>query len=1376
MANGNPTGYGPSQMSSQRFSRLLFDGDERTYELWETRFLAHLELRGLSATIKEEPQIGEGEDANALRAADVARNAQAYAELVQVLDNKSLSLVMREAAGDGRKAMKILRGHYAGKGKPRVVSLYCELASLHMQSNETVTEYIVRAETIFASLSGAEENISDGLQIGMVVKGLPDLFKPFVVHVTQTSEELTFSDFKAKLRSYEDTERYKPGDLTEDNVMRAAGTASYQPRGRGRGRRTEPSDVECWKCHQRGHISRTCPYSNSEERRQGRWSGTPRRGRQRDSMACVTGEEPRRGARPTNLHGRGRQERESNREDWPDSSGDNRSYCFALVDGDGPSKGSVNTKGIMVDCGATSHMISDYTKFKTVDKTFKPENHVIELADGTKVSGVAKARGEAEIALMDSKGHKVTALLKNALYIPTFPQDIFSVRAATLNGAELHFKKGDNWMSVSDTTRFNIEVCGKLYYLPTITDENNDELKVCHDIQTWHRILGHCNFEDVSRLENVAEGMKIRGKCDKSSLKCDVCIEGKTVETRNKNADSKATEILALVHTDLCGPMDPTDRDGYRFTLAFTDDYSGMIWTYFLKTKSDTARATEKFLADVAPYGNVKIIRSDNGTEYTGKEFQDLLRKNRISHQTSAPYSPHQNGTAERQWRTLFDMGRCMLLESKLPKKLWRFAVQTAAQIRNRCYCKRLGETPYGAFTGKTPNIAHMMVFGTECYAYKPDKKKLDPRCEKGIFIGYDKYSPAYNVYFPQTGRVSKYRQVKPVSENVQLSTNDESDDDYDDTVSTEVPVKVEQPPASQPVSTEVTGESGSNIPSSSQSDSGGIRRYPDRERRPPNYYRSYQCKTEDVENEQEVDYFYRAVYEVPKTYTDAINSDRSQKWVKAMEEEMTSLKENETFTLCTLPKGKRAVGGRWVFTVKETPDQSDTFKARYVAKGYSQVEGIDYKETFSPTASMTSVRALMQIAVQNDLVLHQMDVKTAYLHAPIDCEVYIEQPEGFEEQSETNEHLVCRLNKSLYGLKQSGRNWNKLLHDHLMEKGFEQNAADNCVYVKQSDGEIVILITWVDDLLIATSSNDLMSEVKGMLAERFNMKDLGPLRHFLGIDFTQHKGEVKMSQRRHIEKILKRFGMSDCKPRMTPCELKPELDGEGEILNVTGYREIVGCLIYIMTTTRPDLSWVVSKLSQYLAQPKQQHWDTAKQVLRYLKGTSDFELCYQHSDQDLKLEGYSDADWASDSSDRRSTTGYCFSLTSDGPVISWKSRKQPTVALSTCEAEYMALASAVQESMYLVQLLHGLDKNKHHTPVLIYEDNQGTIELSKNPVCRQRSKHIDVKYHFVRSAHVDGKVKIQYCPTEHMLADVLTKPLTKPKFEMFKCHLFGRN
>ena len=400
-------------------------------------------------------------------------------------------------------------------------------------------------------------------------------------------------------------------------------------------------------------------------------------------------------------------------------------------------------------------------------------------------------------------------------------------------------------------------------------------------------------------------------------------------------------------------------------------------------------------------------------------------------------------------------------------------------------------------------------------------------------------------------------------------------------------------------------------------------------------------------------------------------------------------------------------MGGRWVFALKTEIDGSDKYKARFVAKGYSQKQGTDYEETFSPTADMTSVRVVMQKAVQDDLVLHQMDVKTAYLHAPIDCEIYMEQPEGYEKRSKSGEKLVCKLHKSLYGLKQSGRNWNAMLHTCLVENDFVQNPADTCVYTREKHNEKVILIIWVDDLIIAANNESVLGNVKGMLTERFKMKDMGKLRHFLGIDFEQANGVVKMSQERYVRKILDRFEMQDCKSRETPCEPKLEYTEDAEKMQEPRkYREAVGSLIYLSTCTRPDISFVVSKLSQHFAEPTVEHWNTVKHVFRYLKGTTEQGLFFRRNDTEkLGLRVYCDADWASDSADRRSTSGYCVSLNEGSSLISWKTRKQPTVALSTCEAEYMSLASAVQECIYLEQLLRGIDTYQY-AQTKVYEDN----------------------------------------------------------------------
>jgi hypothetical protein len=454
--------------------------------------------------------------------------------------------------------------------------------------------------------------------------------------------------------------------------------------------------------------------------------------------------------------------------------------------------------------------------------------------------------------------------------------------------------------------------------------------------------------------------------------------------------------------------------------------------------------------------------------------------------------------------------------------------------------------------------------------------------------------------------------------------------------------------------------------------------------------------------------------------------------------------------------------------------DNNEQFKARFVAKGYSQIQGIDYNDTFAPTARMASIRLLMQVAIQYDLIVHQMDVKTAYLNAPIDCEIFVEQPEGFEVKSPAGK-LACKLNKSLYGLKQSGRNWNCLLHTFIVDKGFSRSDVDNCVYYKHDNDGFVILLIWVDDIIVAASNDGLLNKVKDLLKCRFKMTDLGQLRWFLGIQFVHDNDVIKMNQTQYLIKLLRKYNMENCKPRSTPCELKLNCDViTDKVQNeCSNYREIVGSLIYAMTCTRPDLCYIVTILSQHLANPSGEMCITLKHVLRYIKGTLNYELCFKKSNDGLELFGFSDASWGS-SRDRKSITGYCFNLNPQGPAISWKCKKQPTVALSSCEAEYMALAAVAQESLFLTQLLQDIDRSKLYEPVTIYGDNQGAIALVENPVHHQRSKHIDIKYHFIRNACSEKKINVIYLPTSEMVADIFTKPASKFKLQKFKNVLFG--
>lgn len=1352
------------QRGASRLPRLAFDGDETKYELWETKMLGHFHLLGLKNTVLGVPTT------EAEVAADTKKNADAYAEMILLLDDKSLSLIMRDAANDGRKALKILREYYAGKGKPRIINLYTMLTSLQKVSDESVMDYIIRAETAITALRNAGETLGDGLLVAMVLKGLPESFKPFAIHVAHTDDNITFAEFKTKLRSFEATE--KLGAESSDSVMKTQGRSGRRPaKTNTRERYKEDADMVCYKCGTKGHRAKEC--------RQKTWCSRCKSDTHKDAT-CRRKDKDNKDRRD----GASKVSEDAGEED----------FVFKIRGGETSSQGQsdsgIHERGLMVDTGATSHIITDMAKFKDFDSTFRPEEHSVELADGTRCSGVAQRRGNAEVSLIDSKGQRHRATLRDALFIPSYPQDIFSVKAATTSGATVVFKEGHNALITKNGTRFDIHVYGKLYYLHT-EGESNDKCNACHDIQTWHEILGHCNYDDVLKLQNVVNGMQIKGKACKPEQECEVCIQGKFAQTRNRNPDTRAEAPLQLVHTDLAGPIPNESIEGYKYAVSFTDDYSSAVFVYFLKRKSDTVQATEKFLADVSPYGKVKCIRSDGGTEYTCNDFQTLMRKNQIRHEMSAPYSPHQNGTAERGWRTLFEMGRCMLVESKLPKQLWHYAVQTAAIVRNRCYSRRTGQTPYQMLTEKKPNVSKMQKFGSVCYTYKQEKGKLDSKCDQGIFVGYDKNSPAYLVYNPETNRVLKHRLVKFVSRAAVKKQTQARERDPNDVYGS-----MRQPSASE-ATQEVDGKTESaqepRVHRRAQSGNTGTemrhdhsqaqqgvtnvepetRRYPARERRKPSHLEDFTDDDSDSDGiHTTVDYCYRAVCGVPQTYGEAMRANNSKEWVKAMDEEIQSLNDNKTFTLTTVPKDKKTVGGKWVYSIKRDVDGRDKYKARFVAKGYSQVKGIDYGETFSPTANLTSVRVVLQKAAQENLLLHQMDVKTAYLHAPIDYDIYINPPEGYEEK---DDGLVYRLEKSLYGLKQSGRNWNRVLHDCLTDNGYTQNPADHCVYAKESKGDKVFIIIWVDDLIIAASNERILNEVKQMLSVKFKMKDLGTLKHFLGIDFSQSDRCVTMSQEKYTNKILQHFNMQDCRTRETPCDQKLEYSENAmKMSDVKMYRKAVGSLIYLTTCTRPDLSFVVSRLSQYFAEPTEEQWVTVKHVLRYLKGTSKKGLCFKgDGSEKLGIQAYSDADWASDTSDRRSTTGYCVSLSKNSSLVSWKTRKQPTVALSTCEAEYMALASTIQECLYLEQLLKGIDSYQY-TPTIVHEDNQGTIALAKNPVNRQRSKHVDIKYHFIRSIVGEGKVTLMYCPTDDMVADIMTKPATKMKLLKFTPVIFG--
>ena len=391
-----------------------------------------------------------------------------------------------------------------------------------------------------------------------------------------------------------------------------------------------------------------------------------------------------------------------------------------------------------------------------------------------------------------------------------------------------------------------------------------------------------------------------------------------------------------------------------------------------------------------------------------------------------------------------------------------------------------------------------------------------------------------------------------------------------------------------------------------------------------------------------------------------------------------------------------------------------------------------------------------------------------ACLHGELTENVYMSQPEGYEQPGK--EDMVCKLKRSLYGLKQSPRCWNHAFRSFMESIGFEQSAADPCVYIQPTTLSIVAV--YVDDLILVTQTEGEMMDLKAKFKNQFRMKDMGEIHYCLGMSMQKCDGKLIMHQKQYIEQLLNRYGLRDANPVSTPADVNVTLqkhDGISQDVDAKLYQSMTGSLLYLAIGTRPDISQAVGAVTKFNAAPSQSHLTAVKRIFRYLKGTINHTLQYSKSSTG-QVMGYSDADYAGDMNDRHSTTGLVFTLA--GGAISWISKKQQVVALSTTEAEYIALCSATQEAVWLKRLVEEIRPNEVKTPILIQEDNQGTIAMSNNPVAHARSKHIDVKYHYIREAKENGQIIVKYCPTESMVADILTKPLPRSKYEQLRTHM----
>ena len=533
----------------------------------------------------------------------------------------------------------------------------------------------------------------------------------------------------------------------------------------------------------------------------------------------------------------------------------------------------------------------------------------------------------------------------------------------------------------------------------------------------------------------------------------------------------------------------------------------------------------------------------------------------------------------------------------------------------------------------------------------------------------------------------------------------------------------------------------------------------------------------------------------IPKTHYMAMKSSDRDHWLVAEKAEIDSLNEHNVFVPSILPSDKSAVDTKWVYVIKYKNGIINKYKARLVAKGFTQIYGIDYDETYAPVARMTSLRLVLSISAMLSLEVHQMDVETAFLNADLQEDVYIKPPEGIDLPSGYN---CFKLTKALYGLKQSPREWYNNINTFLQSLGFIRLQSEHCLYFYNHDSQICIISLYVDDLIIASSHMSLTERVKSGLSTKYKMKDLGHIDEILGCKVRVNliQGHITICQKKYLQTTLQKFLPENATPISTPCDPTiilstnhcPTTAADIKFMEQIPYRSAVGSLLWLSLGSRPDIAYAVSQVAKFSSNPGRIHWDAIIRILRYLKGTTHLGLQYKCNTgrtptriitdisttiseplpkststiTDVLPEAFSDADYARDTDTRRSVTGFIFFL--GGAPISWQSRHQPSVALSTMEAEFMAACAAAQEAVWLRQLLKEFTCSIFN-PIIIFEDNKACIDYTKNSTNHPRTKHIDTKYHFIRDLVQQDIIKLEPVKSADNIADIFTKPLATQSF-----------
>ncbi|WVY99219.1 hypothetical protein V8G54_031370 [Vigna mungo] len=1340
----------------------VFDG--KNFEDWCVKMDAILGFQEIDEIVKvgfKEPAKNDTDEAKKAYKENKKLDCKARMILHQCISAEIFQKVSK--ATTAKETWEILQDGYGTAGNMkeiRLQSLRRQYELLKMGEQETVEGYIGRIQVVVNAMRACEKVVKDKKIVHNILRTLTPQYDHIVVAILESKdlEKLKVKELQNSLEIHEQRllERKAEEQDAIQNTSQALQAKIQKGRGtsRGRGRRggrggrnggrfinnieqtkseinsdqkegnhrgrgkprgkggrksVDRRNVQCFTCNKFGHYSSECWHNESNKREDNNEANLVKEEPESDSDHVIL--------MTVATHGEFGKNRRMTHDDYEQHACkktdrcEEEIKCVEYVSVAEKESHAEQEMSWYLDTGCSNHMTGNRKWLLDLDTSIKS---TIRFADNSTI----QAEGVGKILIKCKDGKSI--YMHNVLYVPMMKSNLLSLgqlleRGFTMKMQERHIEVFDKKQQLifkapaSRNRTFRVNLNATEIQCMSATNVEEEWL--------WHYRFGHLNFRSLCQLRDKDLVKGIPAFATPSKI-CECCAAGKQNRSAFKrHAPKRARQVLNVVHADVCGPFDVSSLGGNRYFLLFVDEFSRKLWVYLLKDKKETYNCFVKFCCMVERQSGqqIKVFRTNGEGEFNSGDMHTFCADKGIIHEVTPPYTPQHNGLAERRNRMILDMIRCMIKGKDLPRYLWGEVTATAVYILNRCPTKALSNcTPEEMWSRRKPDVRHLRVFGSICHRHIPAerRKKRDDRSEILVLSTVYKWKELENVSVERPDNVvSIWTEENKYEEFKSAATNED-----------------------------------------------GNARRSQRTRFPSTRLANHELFVDsDVTDTGDVLQY--AIFAGTELFTweQAI---QIKEWKEAMLEELSAIEKNSTWELVELPPGKKAIQVKWVFKTKYKLDGNIAkLKARLVAKGFLQKPGIDFTDVYAPVARLETVRLVIAIANFKGWSIQQMDVKSAFLNGPLEEEVFVNQPPGFVKNGQ--ESKVYRLHKALYGLRQAPRAWNRYIDAMLIRYGF----------IKCTEDTLLICL-YVDDLLITGSSTQEIESFKLKMKEELEMTDLGNLGYFLGLEFVQTKDGMHINQRKYILETLERFNLKDCNNTIVPiiANTKLSLQHEETKVDATLFKQIVGTLRYICSS-RPDISFGVGLVSRFMHDPRQSHMTAAKHILRYLKGTIDFGLYFPRKiDETTKvLEAWCDADWSGDQDDRKSTFGYVFKLL--GASISWCSKKQSVVALSSCEAEYISAAEAACQGAWIETVLQEL-KIQYNKPICLMVDNKSAINLSKNPISHGRSKHIETKYHYLRDRVCKEQLELVYCKSDEQKADIFTKALRQHRFEQLRASL----